>query len=153
MYEGVMTTDVYKGKYFVKAHQTEGTMDTYFPNALVWSEAEIIEPEAENWEVEDWQPTCATIYIAEAPAPLDGSGVIEGVITIQAQSRKAFTRSGGETFTVFLKDKASGNTIALTQTDASGKYRFEKVPVGDYIVEPNIHGFKPSHSLEVKDYQ
>lgn len=150
MYEGVMTTDVYKGKYFVKAHQTEGTMDTYFPNALVWSEAEIIEPEAENWEVEDWQPTCATIYIAEAPAPLDGSSVIEGVITVQAQSRKAFTRSGGETFTVFLKDKATGNTIALTQTDASGKYRFEKVPVGDYIVEPNIHGFKPSHSLEVE---
>ena len=140
---GVFSTDVYKGKYFVKAQATEGTMETYSPDALVWSEAAIVEPEAENWYVDDWQPTCAMINIAKALAPLEGSSVIEGTITLQANARKAFTRGeSGIAFTVFLKDQSTDKIIAQTQTDASGKYRFENVPIGDYIVVPNIDGYR-----------
>ena len=153
--DGIMTTDVYKGKYYVKAHQTESTMETYSPDALVWSEAGIVEPEAVNWEVEDWQPTCATIYIAETPAPLHGSGVIEGTITVQPDASNARTRSNGDmamTFTVFLKDISTDKIIAQTQTDASGHYKFENVPIGDYIVVPNIDGYraKAAKPLAVK---
>jgi len=151
--DGIMATDVYKGKYYVKAHQTNGTMETYSPDALIWSEAGIVEPEAENWEVEDWQPTCATIYLAEALAPLQGSSVIEGTITVQPNASNARTRGNGDmTFTVFLKDISTDKIIAQTLTDVSGHYKFENVPIGDYIVEPNIDGYraKAAKPLAVK---
>ena len=151
--DGVFSTEVYKGKYFIKAPATEEAMDTYYPDALIWNDAGIVEPEAENWEVENWQPTCATINIAKAPAPLQGSSVIEGTIILQANARKAFTRSdGGMTYTVYLKDKTTNIIVAQTQTDASGHYRFENVPVGEYIVVPNIDGYqaKAASPLEVK---
>ena len=89
----------------------------------------------------------------EAPAPLQGSSVIEGTIILQANARKAFTRGESRMAnTVFLMDKATGHIFAQTQTDASGHYRFEKVPVGDYIVMPNIFGYQAASAspLEVK---
>jgi hypothetical protein len=102
-----------------------------------------VEPEAENWEVENWEPTCATIYLAEALAPLQGSSTIEGTITIQATAANARTRGGGDiTCTVYLKDKSTDKIIAQTPTDAVGHYRFENVPIGDYIVVPNIDGYR-----------
>jgi hypothetical protein len=149
--DGTMTTDVYKGKYYVKAHQTESTTDTYYPNALIWSEAGIVEPEAENWEIENWQPTCATINIVETPAPLQGSSVIEGTITLQATAGNARTRGDGDmTYTVYLIDESTGKMIAQTQTDAKGHYKFENVPVGNYIIVPSVDGFKAAASSPVE---
>jgi hypothetical protein len=146
--EGIMATDVYKGKYYVKAHQTESTMETYSPDALIWSEAGIVEPEAENWEVENWEPTCATIYLAETLAPLQGSSTIEGTITILATAANARTRGGGDiTCTVYLKDKSTDKIIAKTLTDAVGHYKFENVPVGEHIIIPNVDGFIPATSV------
>ena len=150
---GVFSTEVFGGKYFIKAHATDGTLETYYPNALVWSDAEIVEPAAEDFSIDDWQPTLATINLVEALAPLQGSSVIEGTITVQAEARKAFARGeSGIACTVFLKDDATGNIIALTQTDASGHYKFENVPIGDYIVIPNIDGYraKAAKPLAVK---
>ena len=147
---GVFTTEVFEGKYYVKAHASNGTLDTYYPDALVWSEAGVVKPEAENWEVEDWQPTCATINIAEAPAPLQGSSVIEGTITLQATAGNARTRGDGDmTCTIYLIDESTGKMIAQTQTDANGHYKFENVPVGDYIIIPNLEGFKAATSFPV----
>ena len=141
-----MTTDVYKGKYYVKAHQTDGTMETYSPAALIWSEAGIVEPEAENWAIEDWQPTCATINIAEPPTPLQGSSIIEGTIILQTTASARTRGNDDMTYTVYLKDKSTGKMVAQTQTDASGHYKFENVPVGDYVVIPNVDGFKAAES-------
>ena len=45
-------------------------------------------------------------------------------------------------FIVFLKDESTSKMIAQTQTDANGKYRFENVPIGDFIVVPNIDGYR-----------
>lgn len=150
---GIFSTEVFGGKYFIKAHATDGTLETYYPDALVWSDAEIVEPAAEDWSIDDWQPTLATINMVEAPAPLQGNSIIEGTISLQANARKAFTRGeGGMAFTVFLKDKSTDKMIAQTQTDASGKYRFENVPIGDYIIVPNIDGYlaKAATPLAVK---
>ena len=150
---GVFSTEVFGGKYYIKAHATDGTLETYYPDALVWSDAETVEPAAEDWSIDDWQPTTATINIVEAPAPLQGSSVIEGTITVQPNTSNARTRSGGgATYTVFLKDTSTDNIIAQTQTDANGKYRFENVPIGDYIIVPNIDGYlaKAATPLAVK---
>ena len=148
--DGIMTTDVYKGKYYVKALQTESTTDTYYPNALIWSEAGIVEPEAENWEIENWQPTCATINIVETPAPLQGSSIIEGTIILQTTASARTRGNDDMTYTVYLKDKSTGKMVAQTQTDASGHYKFENVPVGDYVVIPNVDGFKAAASAPVE---
>ena len=150
--DGIMTTDVYKGKYYVKAHQADGTMETYSPAALIWSEAGIVEPEAENWAIEDWQPTCATINIAEPPTPLQGSSIIEGTIILQTTASARTRGNDDMTYTVYLKDKSTGKMVAQTQTDASGHYKFENVPIGDYIVVPNIDGYraKAAQPLAVK---
>ena len=148
--DGIMTTDVYKGKYYVKANQTDGTMETYSPDALIWNEAGIVEPEAENWEVENWQPTCATINIAVPPAPLQGSSIIEGTIIIQPTAGARTRGNDDMTYTVYLKDKSTGKIVAQTQTDASGHYKFENVPVGDYIIVPNVGGFKAAESAPVE---
>lgn len=148
--DGIMTTDVYKGKYYVKAHQADGTMETYSPAALIWSEAGIVEPEAENWAIEDWQPTCATINIAEPPTPLQGSSIIEGTIILQTTASARTRGNDDMTYTVYLKDKSTGKMVAQTQTDASGHYKFENVPVGDYVVIPNVDGFKAAASAPVE---
>ena len=152
--EGEFFTEVFKGKCFIKAHATDGTLETYYPNALVWSDAEAVEPAAEDWSIENWEPTLATINMVKAPEPLQGSSVIEGTITVKASGNAARrTRSGeGETYTVYLKVKATGNIIAQTQTDANGNFRFENVPVGDYLVVPNVDGYKAeaSATTEVK---
>lgn len=150
---GVFSTEVFGDKFYVKAHATDGTLETYYPDALAWSDAGIVEPETENWEVENWQPTLATINLVEALAPLQGSSVIEGTITVQSNTSNARTRSGvGMTYTVFLKDKSTNKMIAQTQTDANGKYIFENVPIGDFIVVPNIDGYreKAAKPLAVK---
>ena len=150
--EGVYNTSVYKGKYYIKAHATDGTMETYYPNALVWSDAGIVEPAAEDWSVENWEPTTAVINLVAALPALTGSSVIEGTITVKASGNAARrTRAdGGETYTVYLKAKATGNIIAQTQTDANGNYRFENVPVGDYLVVPNVDGYKAEGSAKVE---
>lgn len=149
--DGVFSTEVFEGKYYIKAHATDGTLETYYPDALVWSEAGVVKPEAENWEVEDWQPTCATINITEAPAPLQGSSVIEGTITLQATAGNARTRGDGDmTYIVYLMDKSTSKMIAQTKTDANGHYKFENVPVGDYIIIPNVDGFKAATSAPVE---
>ena len=146
--EGSIMASVFKGKYYVRAHAIDGTLDTYYPNALVWNDANTLEPIGQGWDTE-WQPTTATIRLKEALPPLQGNSVIEGKITVQTTNASR-TRSSGETYTVYLKDKSNGNIIAQTQTDTNGNFKFENVPVGDYIVVPNIDGFKAEDSKPVE---
>ena len=145
--EGIFYTEVFKGKCFIKAHATDGTLETYYPDALVWSDAEAVEPIAADWSIEDWESTLATINMVKAPEPLQGTSVIEGTITVVGKAR---TRGGdSDTYTVYLKEKATGKIIAQTQTDASGNYKFENVPIGEYIVVPNIDGYKSQTTTPV----
>ena len=149
--DGVFSTEVFEGKYYIKAHATDGTLETYYPDALVWSDAEIVEPATEDWSIDDWQPTCATINIAKTPAPLHGSSVIKGTITIQATADNAHTHGDGDiTCSVYLKDKSTGKMIAQKLTDANGHYKLENVPIGDYIIIPNVDGFKVAEFAQVE---
>ena len=152
--DGVATFEVFKGKYFVKARKTDGTMDTYYPNVQLWSESEQIEPEPRSWE-EGWQPTSVSIAMQAAPAPLTGIGVIEGTVLLDKPSGTryvSFTRGDDEAETgscrVYLKKK-DAEIIAQTGTDASGKFRFEKVPFGDFEVLLDVEGHAMKSVQEV----
>ena len=134
--EGVFNTEVFKGQVKLRAHKTASTLDTYYPNALLWSEATAVEPEANTWE-DDWQPTSVTIDLLPAPAAMTGTGVIAGTVTDKGSGGEAATRgeAEAEVFTVFLKETGgAGDIVAETETDDEGNFRFEKVPFGTYQV-------------------
>ena len=137
--------------YYVKARATASTLDTYYPNALLWTDATLVKPGRD----EDWNPLVITIDVLEAPAALNGTGVIEGSITLQqetAQTRAAESSddeaAASAAFTVYLKE-VNGSIIATTTTDASGNYRFEHVPFGSYAVLVNIEGCTQASATEV----
>lgn len=146
--------------YYLKAHATTGTLDTYYPSALFWSEAAKVEP-GEKWEEKtvegqdypDWVSiiNTYTVEAKEAPAPLTGSGVIEGSInqTADAAAARRAEATDNETVMVYLKQKSDGTIIAQTTTDATGKFRFENVPFGDFQVVANIDGCTTEQPIEV----
>ena len=211
----MVSFNLYKGTYYLKARKTDAAMETYYPNTLLWSEAEAVSPligasqqgqsggkdsdeqgetgsdeqggkdsgqedgnggeqagnqeegiagqpgqeggaiekpgqeggastRAHEVEMDDGNgssiPTF-TIAMLAVPAPLTGTGVIEGTVVLSAVA--AGTRGEGEAETetcrVYLKAK-DAEVVAQTETDANGKFRFENVPFGDYQVLLDVEG-------------
>ena len=120
--------------YYLKAMAVDGTLDTYYPSAPIWSEGYTVFPEMD----EDWNYAVYTIDMLPTPPPLTGNGVIEGVVTATMQAESMFMR-GYDSFNVLLKEK-DGGVVATQQTDASGSYRFENVPMGSYEVLVSVDG-------------
>lgn len=141
--------ELFKGKYYVKLRKTSTTLETYYPNALTWTDAEYVEPQAYDGS-EEWHCTVAMIEVQPGFEPLTGSSTIKGTISINgnsARSRARMTRQseGADVvYTVNLKDNGTGSIIAQTETDGSGYYEFNNVPIGNYTVVPNIDGYKAS---------
>lgn len=131
---------------YVKARATASTLDTYYPSALLWSDATLVKPEYD----EDWNAPTITIDVQWPMPPLTGEGTITGTIGSNSASVKALIESrfaaddgasdGSETaYTVYLRVQG-GDIVAQTETDATGAYRFENVPYGQYQVLVNIDG-------------
>jgi hypothetical protein len=47
-------------------------------------------------------------------------------------------------------DKSTSKMIAQTQVGVNGHYKFENVPVGDFIIIPNVDGFKAAESAPIE---
>ena len=122
---------------YVKARATAQTLDTYYPSALLWGDATLIKPEYD----EDWNTPTVTIDVQWEPAPLTGSGIIEGTVSNGTAGARGFkTAETAETgYTIYLRQKG-GDIAPRTTTDCSGQYRFENVPFGTYEVLVNIDG-------------
>ena len=137
------------GQYYVKFRKTDTTLETYYPSALTWSDAQPVEPKMYDGS-DDWHVTVATIEVQEAFQPLDGNGKISGNIGVTGNAGRAKTpKAEGEesaVYNVYLKDNGTGSIIASTETDAKGDYLFENVPVGNYTVIPNVEGYKASNA-------
>lgn len=138
--------------YYVKARETESTMATYYPSALLWTDAIRVVPGHD----EDWNPKAISINVVEAPAPLTGKGVIRGTVSIKdnvAQARlqkvRAKASNATNTYSVYLKQH-DGDIVAQTNTDGSGAYKFDNVPYGAYNVLVNVDGYTQERSAEVK---
>ena len=137
------------GQYYVKFRKTDTTLETYYPSALTWSDAQPVEPKMYDGS-DDWHVTVATIEVQHAFQPLDGNGKISGNIGVTGNAGRAKTpKAEGEesaVYNVYLKDNGTGSIIASTETDAKGDYLFENVPVGNYTVIPNVEGYKASNA-------
>ncbi|MBO6190029.1 MAG: hypothetical protein J6N92_04370 [Alloprevotella sp.] len=155
--DGSVTLQVWEGlDYYVKARATDATLDTYYPNALLWSQGETVKAYAEEGfdDKDNWysHPATYTFELIPVPAALDGAGSIEGTITdvtptdtdVEALRRRIAKKTTEETptsYTVYLFDlDKESKMVAKATTDVDGNYRFEKVPFGSYSVNVNLDG-------------
>jgi hypothetical protein len=141
-----------EGSYYVKARKTDAAMETYYPSTLLYAEAEAVKVEAYDMEkmhqqpdvdvngdgqidendYYEYQPATCIIDMKPAPAPLQGSGTIEGSV-VRMEEVKTRAWADTESCRVYLKQKA-GDVIAQTEADANGGFQFKNVPFGDYQV-------------------
>lgn len=136
---------VYCGDCYVKVRATDNLLETYYPNSLLWSEATPVVVSSErddNWDL--IVPSVEIQAVASLP-PLTGSGVIEGAVSVGVATRAA---AADDSYNVYLREKG-GDIVAVVQTDAEGKFRFDKVPFGDYEVVVNIDGVRIDVPAEV----
>ena len=119
--------------YYIKACAADGTLNTYYPSALLWQEGTAVLPGTD----EEWNPLAFTIDVQSALPALTGKGTIEGAVQAAAGSIPAGINAN--TYTIYLKQKG-GNFVASQETTANGTYRLENVPAGDYEVFVNIDG-------------
>lgn len=128
------------GKCYLRTKPTTSFMQTYYPSAASWSAATMLElPDYENYI------DVYAIQMLPAPAPLTGTGVIEGTIARNGQNANALRNralAASEEWDVnMLLIDAEGNIIATVQVDANGHFKFENVPFGTYTVRPDAAGY------------
>lgn len=145
----------YLSKYYIKARKTGSTLDTYYPSALIWSNATAVDlTPIYDQETYETRPMDFVIDVKEVPEVLTGTGVIEGTVAALSSAAQAradrMNAPAGETdtYTIYLMRKDAG-IVATTQTDAAGNYRFENVPFGSWFVLVNIDGCTQEQSVEV----
>ena len=145
-----ITTDLLAGSYLFKAHATDGTMDTYYPDAAIWNEAKTIKLTSDKyWNLYSDDDFAFTIGLQPTLAALTGNCTISGTVVIASDAAQTRASGEAESYTVYLKDKASSSIVASTTTDGSGKYTFQNVPIGEYIVVPDLVGFKAESSEDL----
>ena len=118
-------------KLILKAPGTATTLPTYYPGALLWSDAEVVEPGSEYDEAWNMIPNSFTIEAIAKPAPLTGAGTISGAV--------AMSQPSATSVMVYLK-QMGGDVVAYDEIDATGSYTFQNVPDGSYLVLVNIDG-------------
>ncbi len=129
----------------VKALSANGTLDTYYPNALLWTQATPVVPGND----EEWNPISISIVLQPTLPALTGTGVIEGTVTVNVpDGARRHAPADASGLTVLLQQKG-GNIVATTETTATGSYRFENVPFGAYEVLLNIDGCTMLSTTEV----
>lgn len=135
---------IFFGEYYVKARSTDSTLETFYPSTPIWTSASLVDIEHENM----WDPKQVEIALQQLPAPLTGTGLIEGNVNTELPKesrRKAMAREG---ITVYLLD-AANNIVGQCTTDADGSFYFEHLPFGSYTVLPNIAGYTVVAPTEV----
>lgn len=135
------------GKYYLKAPGTATTLPTYYPNALLWGDAQLAEPGFDYDEDYNMVTRSYSIEAVAKPAPLTGAGTITGTVTkgpVQAVTRAASAFSP----MVYLKQNG-GDVVAYAEPDATGRYTFRNVPDGSYQVLVNIDACIMERPIEV----
>lgn len=141
--------------YIIKAYGTDALATTYLGGTMLWSETTPIFPgEAWNDDKEDYDINSAVIEMVTAPKLAEeGIGVIEGCVAVVQENslvkaRRANALADADVYTVYLQKKG-GDIVAMTETDAAGNYRFEKLPFDSYLVLVNIDGCIQENATEV----
>jgi hypothetical protein len=122
--------------YFVQAELTEQSayfgqyLPTYHLSALVWEEAVPVLP-LMNWP--------ADIQMIPATMMANGSGSITGLVTSLG------ARGAMNDVEVILLD-SNGDPLTYLRSDQDGRFTFEGLPFGSYIVHAEMAGIHTVHS-------
>lgn len=144
-------TGLLTGEYYLKA-SADGAVDTYFPNADTWENAVAVRTNVKTYAEEFWfrEDTVYNIQLIPVPAATTGTGTVSGHVATEpkaASLRMVAPQAEGNS--ILLKDKMTGDIIAVTKTDANGDFKFENLPFGDYVVVPDVAGCTLANAIEV----
>lgn len=124
-----------------------GYLPTYYPNALLWTDAQSFDAQEMYHSEEGPQPIA--IEVRPDFAPLSGQCTIDGKIDVTLSARKPMLSEDAgveyveptiEPVYVYLREKG-GEIIAAARMKNDGSYHFGQVPYGTYEVIPNIDGY------------
>ena len=144
--DGYLISASYITLYAKAVDVGKGYLPTYYPNVLLWTEAQSFD--AQEMYHSEMGPQPITIDVRPDFAPLSGQCIIEGEIEATLPSNiplfymdeeEGTATGNAEPVYVYLRKKG-GDIIAAALMQANGSYKFEKVPYGTYEVIPNIDG-------------
>ena len=124
-----------------------GYLPTYYPNALLWTDAQSFDTQ-EMYHSEEG-PRPIAIDVRPDFAPLGGQCTIDGKVDITLSVRKPLLSADAgvelgeptvEPVYVYLRQKG-GDIVAAARMQSNGSYHFGQIPYGTYEVIPNIDGY------------
>ncbi len=143
--DGYLTAASYITLYAKAVNVGKGNLPTYYPNALLWTDAQSFDAQ-EMYHSEEG-PQSIDIEVRPNFAPLSGQctidGKVAGTIPVPTPLLSEGAEAGdptAEPVYVYLRVKG-GDIVAATQLQADGSYHFGQVPYGTYEVIPNIDGY------------
>ena len=143
--DGYLTAASYITLYAKAVNVGKGNLPTYYPNALLWTDAQSFDAQ-EMYHSEEG-PQSIDIEVRPNFAPLSGQCTIDGKVAGTIPVPTPLLSEGAEAWDptaepvyVYLRVKG-GDIVAATQLQADGSYHFGQVPYGTYEVIPNIDGY------------
>jgi co-chaperonin GroES (HSP10) len=148
-------TDLYPGNYIVQAMTDPGDypegIPTYYGNSEGWSSALTIDVTT------DIKTNILNIELSEVPklTSMDGSGELSGTLSTEEGTflKGTMAQPTKKTGVILLgkakKSTMAGEVVAYVETDDQGRYVFDYVPDGDYILAVDVAGLEMMETHEV----
>ncbi len=108
--------------------------NTYYDSTYKWFEAQVINLTCGN-------DTSVTINMFETTPPSQGSGQIDGTVTLMSSKGAKTPGEPVEGAEIFVEEEPNDEPIASSCSDANGIYGFDLIPEGIYNIYVDIPGF------------
>lgn len=125
-----------EGEYYLKAiGEEQNALNGYYTDALIWEDATHILFTTDNSNVHE-------IDLETLPAPLDGEGAISGTVidNRNKNTSEIEQEKNVSIYDLFLINRNTQQPVSATKNAADGKYIFENVNVGNYIILIDVPG-------------
>lgn len=128
-----------EGKYVVKVQPDKSSqfygdyLPTYYGDVMLWEEAQIINVTYTNWDKD--------IYLIPNAGLKDGEGFLDGYVSYSEQSKETLLYTPISKVDLYLMSE-DNNVYLSKYSDEAGFFDFSSIPVGDYLIYPEVTGIK-----------
>jgi len=132
------------GNYIVKvqpddlSHFYGNYLPTYYGDVMFWEDAKIIEFKNTSWDKD--------IYLLTNEGLKNGEGALEGYVSYSDEAKESFNNTPVSKVDLYLMSE-DNNVYLSKYSDESGFFDFSNIPVGDYLIYPEITGIKTEKIL------